>query len=68
MQQRDIESILWDCVNTPTEDDSYLGYQTSGISKLAELIVEQDRRIGELESKVAELTDARTVKQEGELS
>lgn len=57
----DIETILWDCVNEPTEDDSYLGYQTSGISKLAELIAEQSRRIGELEAKVAELTAGRTI-------
>ncbi|MEV5703046.1 hypothetical protein AB0L55_36895 [Streptomyces anthocyanicus] len=56
MEQSDIESILWDCVNTPTDDDSYLGHQTTGISKLAELIAEQNRRISELEAKIAELT------------
>ncbi|MCX4571542.1 hypothetical protein OOK48_35060 [Streptomyces viridodiastaticus] len=64
MDQKDIESILWDCVTEPTEDNSHLGYQTSGISKLAELIVEQNRRISELETKVAELSAARTDKQE----
>jgi hypothetical protein len=60
MKQSDIESILWDCVNTPTEDDSYLGHQTSGITKLAELITEQNRRIGEVEAKIAELTADRS--------
>jgi hypothetical protein len=59
MSQSDIESMLWDCVTAPDDDSSYLGYQTTGISKLAEMLVEQGRRISELETKVAELTAAR---------
>jgi hypothetical protein len=59
VNQSDIESILWDCVKEPTDDDSHLGYQTTGITKLAELIAEQQRRISELETKVAELTATR---------
>ncbi|MFC9497663.1 hypothetical protein [Streptomyces sp. NPDC056982] len=60
MEQSDIESILWDCVNAPTDDDSHLGYQTTGITKLAALLAGQDRRIKDLEAKVAELTANRT--------
>lgn len=57
MDQRDIESVLWDCVTEPTEDNSYLGYQTSGITKLAELLAEQGRRISALEAQLAKLTE-----------
>lgn len=57
MKQADIESILWDCVTAPDDDNSHLGYQTSGIDKLAALIVEQDRRITELEEKLARTTE-----------
>lgn len=55
MEQSDIESALWDGVTAPDDDSSHLGYQTTGNSKLAELIAEQSRRLNELESKVAEL-------------
>ncbi|MFI8792584.1 hypothetical protein [Streptomyces sp. NPDC055105] len=58
MEQSDIESILWDCVTAPTDDDSHLGYQTTGVTKLAALLAEQDRRIKDLEAKVTELTAA----------
>lgn len=61
MDQGDIESIVWDCVTAPTDDDSHLAYQTTGVTKLAELIAEQQRRISELERKVAELTADRTI-------
>lgn len=64
MKQSDIESILWDCVTGPTGDDPDLGYQTTGITKLAELITEQGRKIEELEKKVAGLSGARTDQQE----
>jgi hypothetical protein len=63
VDQRAIESILWDCVNDPTEDDAHFGYQSSGISKLAELLAAQSRKISELETKVAELSAASTNKQ-----
>jgi hypothetical protein len=58
-RQSDIESILWDCVQAPTDDDAHLGYQTTGISKLAALIIEQERKISALEAKVEELTNSR---------
>ncbi|MEV8101051.1 hypothetical protein [Streptomyces sp. NPDC088135] len=57
MQQSDIESVLWDCVTAPDDDSSYLGDQTSGISKLAALIAEQNGRINELEEKLARITE-----------
>ncbi|MET9053322.1 hypothetical protein ABZW50_19470 [Streptomyces bacillaris] len=63
MEQSEVESILWDCVQAPTDDDAYLGYQTTGITKLAALLAEQGRRIVELEKRVAELADTRTVAQ-----
>ncbi|MGW7398119.1 hypothetical protein ACWGH7_16660 [Streptomyces cyaneofuscatus] len=66
MERSDVESILWDCVQDPTDNDAHFGYQGTGITKLAELIVEQDRRIGELEKKVAELSSVRTAEQEGQ--
>lgn len=59
MEQSDIESVLWDCVTAPDDDSSHLGYQTTGVGKLAELIAEQSRRINELESKVAALAAGR---------
>jgi hypothetical protein len=59
MEQRDIESMLWDCVTAPTDDNSHLGYQTTGIDKLAALLADQQRRIGQLEARVADLTTAR---------
>lgn len=55
MEQADIESILWDCVNAEDDSTSHLGYQSSGITKLAGLVAEQGRRISELEQKVDDL-------------
>lgn len=61
MDQSSIESLLWDCVSGDTGDDAPdYDYQSPGIDKLAALLVEYDRRIVELEKKVAELTEART--------
>jgi hypothetical protein len=50
-------------VTAPDDDSSHLGYQTTGISKLAELIAEQSRMINELASKVAELAADHTTEQ-----
>jgi hypothetical protein len=55
MNQNDIESLLWDCVDSGDDPDGR-GYQSSGITKLAALLAEQGRRVSELENKVAELT------------
>lgn len=60
MDERDIESIIWDCVTEPTDDNSHLGYQTEGITKLAVLIAEQDRKIAALEARVTALSADRT--------
>ncbi|GAA1065172.1 hypothetical protein [Streptomyces asiaticus] len=55
-EQSEIESLLRECV-------AELGNRTTGITKLAELIAEQGRRIGALEVKVAQLTGDRTTEQ-----
>lgn len=51
----DVESLLWDCVNTPDEDAVYEGRQTAGVSRLAELIAGQGLRIATLEARIAVL-------------
>lgn len=50
-RERDLESLLWDVV-TDREDDIN-AYQSSGITKLAGLLAGYERRIAELEAKLA---------------
>lgn len=51
---RDIARVLQDAV---TEDaESYTGYQSSAIDRIAELLVHQQRRIAALEATVAKPT------------
>lgn len=55
-EEREMQSLLTDLVTAPDDDTAYLGYQTSAIWKLAELLVKQEKRIAALEAKVAVLT------------
>jgi hypothetical protein len=50
---RDLESLLWDCVDSGDDPDNR-GYQSSGITKLAELLAGYEQRIGELEKRLKE--------------
>lgn len=51
-RQRDLESLLWDCV--PVDRDDEMGYQSSGITKLAEILAAYEQRIAELEKRLGE--------------
>lgn len=44
----DLESLLWDAVDSGDDPDGR-GYQSTGITKLAELLASYERRIAELE-------------------
>jgi hypothetical protein len=50
MDANEIESLLWDCVNGGNDPD-HRDYQSSGVTKLAELLAAQERRIAELEKR-----------------
>lgn len=48
-----LESLLWDCVDQGDDPDGR-GYESSGITKLAELLAGYEQRIAELEARLGE--------------
>lgn len=54
MDEREIESLPWDCVPVDQDDPDGRGYQSSGITKLAALLAGYEQRIAELEKQLGE--------------
>jgi len=50
----EIESLLRDCIPPDEDDPDGREYQTTGITKLAELLVSYEQRIAELEKRLEE--------------
>lgn len=50
-RERELDQLLWDAVDNGDDPDGR-EYQSSGISKLAELLAGYERRIGELEKRL----------------
>jgi hypothetical protein len=48
----EIESLLWDCVPADQDDPDGRDYQSSGISKLAALLLGYEQRIAALEKRL----------------
>jgi hypothetical protein len=53
-REYELESLLRDCIPADQDDPDGRDYQSSGISKLAELFAGYERRIAELEKRLGE--------------